>query len=157
MCLSFCSQGVWLPSMHRRSHDQHPVGLASQHALQVTWSASSGVSFPACITGLHPGSLPTEGVCLQGVCLQRGLCIWGRGSRGFANMGFRRPPRTRKAGSMHPTGMLSSCKLLWTFKNYDIQFLIRHTALRSFESNLSRRIVHVKHFVVKSDKRATIM
>ena len=41
-------------------------GLASQHASQVTWPASRGVSFPASITGLHPWGLPTEGVCQHG-------------------------------------------------------------------------------------------
>ena len=41
--------------------------------------------------GLHPG----EGVCIQGVCIrQRGVCPTS-------------PTGTGKAGSTHPTGMLS--------------------------------------------------
>ena len=47
------TEGGWLPSMHHRSHDQHPRGrVASQHASQVTWPASKGEGgFPTCITG----------------------------------------------------------------------------------------------------------
>ena len=45
----------WLPSMHYRSHDQHPLGRGA-------------VGFPACITG-HMTSI--WGMCIQGVC------IWG--------------------------------------------------------------------------------
>ena len=42
-------------------------------------------------------SLPREGVCLRGVCIQGGFCILGDGQT----------PRTRKAGGTHPTGPLS--------------------------------------------------
>ena len=56
--VSFCSQGGWLPSMHHKSHDQHPGG-----------------GFPAYITGhMTRGSESRgKGVCIQGegVYIQR--------------------------------------------------------------------------------------
>ena len=56
-----------------------------------------------------------RGVCIQGVCLWGlhpvGVCIqWGSASgRGSASVGWGlpNPPGTRKAGGMHPTGMLT--------------------------------------------------
>ena len=49
------------------------------------------------------GGMPTGEVCLQrGVYLQK-----GRGLPTEEGGGLCRPPPTRKAGGMHPTGMLS--------------------------------------------------
>ena len=71
----------WLPSMHYRSHDQYPGGLASQHAPQVY------------IQGV---CLQRESVC-RGVCLQRVVCIWGVGVQGgFAYRGWADPPELEK-------------------------------------------------------------
>ena len=51
-CVSFCPPGGggWLPSMHHKSHYQ---------------------------VGLHPGSLQTVGVCIQGGLYPGGVCIQG--------------------------------------------------------------------------------
>ena len=89
-------------------HSVHRVRVASQYASQVSWPASRGVGFPACITGhmtrvgLHPG---------EGRSASRG---WGSASRGRGGLhsrvggGLGRPPRSTwsgKAGGTHPTGM----------------------------------------------------
>ena len=68
----------WLPSMHHRSHDQHPGGV-----------------------------LPTEewSVYKGGFCLRGGLPT-SRGGEGGVGQ-IPPPPRTRKVGGTYPTGMLS--------------------------------------------------
>ena len=53
---------------------------------------------------MHPGGLP-RGSASRGGGMHSGET--GSASRGG---GLRRPLRTRKVGSMHPTGMLSCCK-----------------------------------------------
>ena len=79
--LSVYSQRGWLSSMYHRSHDQHRGrGSVSRR-------------------GLHPGGSAYREVCIQGVCLQGDLYRGG--------VGLIPPAGTRKAGSTHPTGMLS--------------------------------------------------
>ena len=52
--------------------------------------------------GLHPGGLPTGGSAYWGVLHPGGLPPEGSVSGGLGTP----PPRTRKAGRMHPTGIL---------------------------------------------------
>ena len=51
VCHSVHGRGDWLPSMHHRSHDHLGVHLE--------------------------GGLPTGGVCIQGLCIWRSICIQG--------------------------------------------------------------------------------
>ena len=60
-CLSFCSQGGWLPSMHQRSHDQRG-------------SASRDLPLGVCLQGvLHRGGSASAGSAPRGVCILGGV------------------------------------------------------------------------------------
>ena len=72
----------WYPSMHHRSHNQHPGG-----GLQV----------------LHPGVLHPGGLHLEGSAYR------DADPRKLGRPLDADPSGTRKAGSMHPTGMFSCC------------------------------------------------
>ena len=59
-------------------------------------------------------ALKYEGVCIWGGGVREGVCIWGKGRRlhiggesASGGGGGQTPAGTRKAGSTHPTGMLS--------------------------------------------------
>ena len=70
-----------------------------------------GIGEGVCLQGgQHPGESASGGGAASGggVCLQGGVCIGGIRQT---------PPRTRKTGGMHPTGMLS-CIMI----NFDQHF-----------------------------------
>ena len=79
VCLSIDD---WYPSMHHRSHDQHP-----------------GEVYGFCI----------QEFCILGVCIWRSLPTGMQTPGDWADPLDADPPGTRKAGSIHPTGMLSFC------------------------------------------------
>ena len=99
----------WLPSMHHRSHDRGGLYPWEGVCIQV------GV----CIQGWRTASRKVEGLHLGGGGLRKGglhlgggrsrvSASRGRGSayRGSASRGQTPPTGTRKADSIHPTGML---------------------------------------------------
>ena len=87
-------------------------GSASRGSLPQGGSACRRVCLRGCVS--RRGCASNRRVCIHGgVCLKRvlpqggsacrGICL----HRGSASGGMGRPPRTRKAGSTYPTGMLS--------------------------------------------------
>ena len=80
------------------------------HLCVILFQGGEGVGFPACITGhmsriqggLHPEGLPTGGFPMKRGSAYRGRAVCLQGDRADPP-----PPGTRKAGGMHPTGMLS--------------------------------------------------
>ena len=73
-CVSFCSHGCWLPSMHHRPHDQEE---------------GRGVFiWGVCIQGAGVGQTSSPWVCYRGVCIKgRGLHSGGSTSKGVSIWG----------------------------------------------------------------------
>ena len=87
--------GRWLPSMHHRSHAQHPRRVCLQGGLPTGSLATGGSVY----RGLYPGGLPTGGLHLGGLSTgvlptgglhpggsaNRGVCIGGIGQTHHQN------------------------------------------------------------------------
>ena len=65
--------GRWLPSMHHRSHAQHPRRVCLQGGLPTGSLATGGSVYRGLYTGvlptggLHPGGSANRGVCIGGI------------------------------------------------------------------------------------------
>ena len=104
----------WLPSVHRRSHDQW--GLDSKGSASRGWGLHPGVGvYIQGLGGMYPRS---GGVCIQvgsaskGESASRGSASRkegmhpGRVGQTLSTMGY-----GQQVGSTHPTGMHSCCEL----------------------------------------------
>ena len=105
--------GWWYPSMHHRSHDQHP-GVLPPGRICIQRGLHLGADYRGiCIQGVclqsYRGSASRGSVSRRGACMQEGVCL----HKGWTDT----PTRTRKGAVHIPLEcFLFSHKTAWIFE-----------------------------------------